>query len=444
MTRVALVLLSVCLLLSGSAVAQETPSVDFDEDGEVGFSDFLIFARGFGNTDQDAGFDARLDLNGNGEVDFQDLILFAQQFGGSTPPEDADKEPFDPARIYIADFFGDRVYVLDGDTNMFNPGLSVSVRQPRSVTYSYLNRRFYVAGLDSFYALTESSEIDYQLPLQVPAESPGDPPIPLGGFRMALSPDHRLGYLAGEFAGVVEVIHLKNAESVARIGLSHPPKGIAISPDGGRIYVGHTTGPLISVVDGPGQAFADSILLDGWGSGRVAISPDGDRIYTATTLGGDDPSVQIVSIDPETKAVLNALEVAQDTTTIVYDIQASRDGEKLFATVRREFLSTTHPLGKTFAGYFWTIDRTTLRKTSEIEIMGEATSFAVSRDGKTVYAIVNQDPLLGFEFWIVVLDLEDNVNLGGAHRFFLPTDIKVYGGKAALGGSYVAPEIAIF
>ena len=89
MARAAVVLFSVCLLLSGSAVAQETPTVDFDEDGEVGFSDFILFARGFGKTDQDAGFDARLDLNDNGEVDFQDFILFAQQFGGSTPPADA-------------------------------------------------------------------------------------------------------------------------------------------------------------------------------------------------------------------------------------------------------------------------------------------------------------------------------------------------------------------
>ena len=443
MIKAAFVVFGVCLLLNSSATAQESSPVDFNGDGEVNFADFIAFARGFGKTDQDADFDARLDLNNNGEVDFQDFVLFARQFGGSSPSGGGDEEPFDPRRIYVADFFGDRVFVLDGDTNMFNPGLSVAVRQPRSVTYSYRNRRFYVAGQDSFYALTESSEIDYRLPLQEPPESPGDPPAPLGGFRMVLSPDHQLGYVAGEFAGVVEVIHLKNAEAIARIPLAHPPKGIAISPDGGKVFVAHTTGPWISVIDGPGQALVDSIRLDGWGNGRVAVSPEGDRIYTATTFGDPDPSVQIVSIDPETKEVVDMLEVAADSTTVVWDVQASRDGHKLFATVRREFLAPDEPLGKAFAGYFWTIDAATFERTSEIQIRGEAVSFSVSRDGKTAYAIVNETPFVALNFWIFVIDLENEEVLGRIFGFLFPTDVKVYGAKPALGRT-VVPEITIF
>ena len=115
MVRFALVLFCVCFAMNGNAAAQETTPADFDGDGEVNFSDFLIFARGFGRTDQDADFDARLDLNDSGAVDFQDFLLFARQFGGSTPPEDADREPFDPARIYVADFWADRVFVLDAN-----------------------------------------------------------------------------------------------------------------------------------------------------------------------------------------------------------------------------------------------------------------------------------------------------------------------------------------
>ena len=418
MIKAAFVVFGVCLLLNSSATAQESSPVDFNGDGEVNFADFIAFARGFGKTDQDADFDARLDLNNNGEVDFQDFVLFARQFGGSSPSGGGDEEPFDPPRIYIADFFGDSVFVLDGDTNMLNPGLSVAVRQPRSVTYSYRNKRFYVAGLDSFYALTESSDIDYQLPLQEPPGSPGGSPVARGGFRMALSPDHRLAYVTEDAVWQVEVIDLKSAESVALIPLSLQPSGIAISPDGEAIYVAHSGDPWISVIDGPGQALADSIRLDGWGGGRVAVSPEGGRIYTAITFGDPDPSVQIVSIDPETKEVVDMLEVAADSTTIVREIKASRDGRNLYATVRRELLAPAEPFDKAIAGSFWTIDRATFEKTSEIQITGEAVSFAVSRDGKTVYAIVNETPLTASTFWIFIIDLE-NEAVPGAY-FWLP------------------------
>ena len=55
------------------AAAKANP--DFDDDGEVGFSDFFLFAEAFG------GSDPRFDLDGSGEVDFNDFFLFAEHFG---------------------------------------------------------------------------------------------------------------------------------------------------------------------------------------------------------------------------------------------------------------------------------------------------------------------------------------------------------------------------
>lgn len=442
MVRLALVLLGVCLAMNGSAAAQETSPADFDGDGEVGFADFIIFARGFGSADQDPDFDARLDLNDNGAVDFQDFILFARQFGGSKPPDDADTEPFDPPRIYIVDTWADRIFVVDAQSNFYDPGLSVALSQPRSVAYSFLNRRFYVSCVDSFFALTEDSEIDFRLPLLDPPESPDSRGSARGGFRMALSPDHRHAYVTEEVASQVEVIDLKSAESVALIPLSIQPGGIAMSPDGDAVYVGHSKHPWISVIDGRAQSLADSIRLDGWGNGRVAVSSEGERIFTATTVGGDDPSVQIVSIDTETKEVVNALEVAPDSTTLVYDLQTSRDRQTLYATVRLQFLDTNHPLGVVFVGYFWTMDAATLVKTGEIRIEGQAVNFGVSRDDKTAYVAVLD--LLSGSYGLKILDLETNAVLGDVPVTFLtPFRVRVYGGKAALG-QIAVPEISVF
>ncbi len=54
---------------------------DFDEDGSVGFSDFLLFARHYGLNRNDAGFDGLYDLNSDDEIGFQDFVLFATDFG---------------------------------------------------------------------------------------------------------------------------------------------------------------------------------------------------------------------------------------------------------------------------------------------------------------------------------------------------------------------------
>jgi hypothetical protein len=60
-----------------SGTAELSP--DFDGDGQVGFSDFLLFAAHFGKTGTE--FDARYDLDSNGAVAFGDFIIFASKFG---------------------------------------------------------------------------------------------------------------------------------------------------------------------------------------------------------------------------------------------------------------------------------------------------------------------------------------------------------------------------
>ena len=54
---------------------------DFDGDRSVDFSDFVIFASGFGKQQGHTGFDARLDLDGDRIVGFGDFVIFAKAFG---------------------------------------------------------------------------------------------------------------------------------------------------------------------------------------------------------------------------------------------------------------------------------------------------------------------------------------------------------------------------
>ena len=66
-------------LISGTGVS--VPNLDFDRDGAVGFTDFLLFSSSFGLSEGDAGFDAKYDLDGNGMVGFSDFLIFVEGFG---------------------------------------------------------------------------------------------------------------------------------------------------------------------------------------------------------------------------------------------------------------------------------------------------------------------------------------------------------------------------
>ncbi len=58
-----------------------SPSPDFDGNGTVGVSDFLLFVDQFGLSQGDAGYDARFDLDGNGIIGISDFLLFVDAFG---------------------------------------------------------------------------------------------------------------------------------------------------------------------------------------------------------------------------------------------------------------------------------------------------------------------------------------------------------------------------
>ena len=58
------------------------PSSDFDGNGIVGISDFLLFAEAFGAREGQAQYDEKYDLDGNGEIGIPDFLIFVESFGG--------------------------------------------------------------------------------------------------------------------------------------------------------------------------------------------------------------------------------------------------------------------------------------------------------------------------------------------------------------------------
>ena len=77
------------LLTDGTAISGvdvvciKKKTTDFDDDGDVGFKDFIAFARQFGRKRLEMDYDERFDLDDDGEVTFLDFLAFVQAYAAS-------------------------------------------------------------------------------------------------------------------------------------------------------------------------------------------------------------------------------------------------------------------------------------------------------------------------------------------------------------------------
>ncbi len=423
-TTIAFVL--IFLLSQGNPVHSQEREGDFDGDGKVGFLDFVEFAVGFDKAEGDPGFDARLDLDASGKVDFFDFIRFTEAFAQDNPPP----EP-DPVRIllYIADLVGNKVDVLDTETNLLDPARQILVSQPRGLAFSSQNGRVYIASVDTFHAVFQSGSIDYSIPLLDPPAEPGGNPVSRAGYKVALSQDHKFAYITEEVAGQVEVIDLTSAQSVTQIPVGPTPVGIVASSDGQEIYVGHA-GSSISVIDGVQHVFKDSIAVGEVATRRLAISPDGSRIYSATRGAS---GIQLIAVDPIARAVVDSLIVGEptDLDVSVSDLAVSEETGFLHATIQRLAPLPSDLVTFQFVGELLIVDGESFQEIGNVEIGEIVANLGVTPDGRTAYVGAVESVVLDPIQQVFIVDLENREKIGSLRGFELPADLKPRAEKPA-------------
>ena len=418
------------LLATAFLAAQETDPADFNGDGVVDFSDFLLFAQGYGKSAGQADFNAKLDLNSDGTIDFDDFLRFVNAFGGSSgmtdpPPDDG------PLLLYIADFIGNKVDVFNTETNLLYLGHRLLVDQPRSIAVSKTNEQIYVAAINTFHAFDEDGSPAFQL-------------ISRGGYRVVLSPDHQFAYLTEEAGATVEVIDLLAGQSIALIDMPPDPRGIVISPDGARLYVGHGDGTdAISVIDTGIPALIDSIAV-GQAVNRLALSPDGQTLYLNSQFTG-----RLLKVDTRTKAIADSLSLGQatDLDVRIYDVALSADGTRLAASLSRTLLgfdALGNPTPVRWGGIA-VVDTRTWTQTAEIFLGALVTNIGMAPDGKTLYvAGLENFGNAGFgNFQIFVVDLENEAALGTIRGFEVPVAFSFNASKPAMP-VFHSPELIVF
>ncbi len=435
--------LSLTLLLAAPLLdAQETKSADFDGNGTVDFTDFLTFVQGFGKSAGQADFNEKLDLDGNGTIDFSDFLLFVSAFGGSSSPTTPPAEP-EPRFLYISDLIGS-IQVIDTSTNLLDPSRMLAVSFPRGIAFSNINKRLYVAATDTFHAFTEDGTPEFQLSLEMPI-APGEPFIGRGGFRIVLSPNHQFAYVTEESGAAVEVFDVLAGQSLDIVNVPPTPSGIAISPDGARLYVGHGSATnAVSVIDTGIPALIDSISV-GQTVSRLAVSPDGQTLYLNNTRAG-----RVLKVNTSTKAIADSLSLGQanDLGIEIRDIALSADGTRLVASLSRLFLGFD-ALGNSvlaFWGGIVVIDTQTWEQTAEIFVGESVASIGLTPDGKTVY-VAGVERLDAFattgNLQVFIVDLENNRTLGTIRGFSLPIAFSFGASKPAIP-RLQSPELIIF
>ena len=79
----------------------------------------------------------------------------------------------------------------------------------------------------------------------------------------------------------VSVIHTATNAVVATVLVGTKPVGVAITPDGTKVYVANLGSNTVSVIARPGNLVATTVMV-GSGPDAIAVTPDGLHAYVAT------------------------------------------------------------------------------------------------------------------------------------------------------------------
>ena len=133
----------------------------------------------------------------------------------------------------------------------------------------------------------------YDIPLTTPIAAP-EPPVKnaLGTARVgtfptgiAVSPDGNRVYVVNSGDDSVSVIDAENGTAALTIAVGHAPYGIALTADGRKAYVANASGNSVSVIDTQTQTVTATIAVGAKPYG-VATDPDGDRVYVTNQADG--------------------------------------------------------------------------------------------------------------------------------------------------------------
>ncbi|MGI9164569.1 MAG: beta-propeller fold lactonase family protein [Mycobacterium sp.] len=204
-------------------------------------------------------------------------------------------------------------------------------------------------------------------------------PISYNLHGIAVSPDGSRLYVAnsadtGEGHSTVLVIDTATNATIHTIAAGVTPQSVVLSPDGSRLYVTDwaeasnaifpTTNGAVSVIDTAANAMIGRVEV-GHGPSAIAVSPDGTTLYVANET---DATVSVIDI--ATNAVTHTVAVGR----MPLGVAASPDGKHVYVVGYGVKTVTV-------------IDTATAVVSSTIPVPYSAGGVVVSPDGNRLYVI---------------------------------------------------------
>jgi YVTN family beta-propeller protein len=237
---------------------------------------------------------------------------------------------------YITNYSSNTVSGIDTATNTVIATVPVG-RAPYGVAVTPDGSRVYVTNnVDSSVSvIATATNMVIGSPIPVG-------PSPLG---VAVTPDGSRAYVANIESDTVTVINTTtNTVVPPPIPVGPRPVGVAVTPDGSKVYVGNlgnfdpSCGPVpckpgtLSVISTVSNTVIKTIPVGSLPQG-VAVTPDGSRVYVAGYLASDVGAVWV--IDTATDTVITLVTVGNNPRGVA----VSPEGSKVYVSISASFFS---------------------------------------------------------------------------------------------------------
>jgi len=231
------------------------------------------------------------------------------------------------------------------------------------------------------------------------------PGVPGG---LAVTPDGSRIYVVQKAAGSLAVIDSGSNQMIATIPVGQSPERVAISPDGRFAYVTNVQNGTVSVIDTAMNTVVNTIFTDSapW---AVAFSSDGRWAYVTLfdevgSFGGPQHENALAVIDTATQSISKKIPLLT--------------GNSMAASPTRHELYT---VGSAFG--LAIVDTATNELAGQVPLdSGQQEAVAVSPDGETIYVVElgnvdigHEDPRMNAPATVYVISAEQRAVIATAH-----------------------------
>src|SRR5574341_1501040 len=307
----------------------------------------------------------------------------------------------DGSKLYASDSFNNTVSVMNLSINEVIAILDVG-NGPSSIAITPDGSKAYVnnSGSDNKPGNT-ISVIDVTTDNIVSTVNLEVGSVPSRPNGLAITPDGSRVYVTGVTLGVGNVLVIDVEKSVinptnaviATIGVGLIPTNIAITPDGSKVYVANSgsdtiPGNTVSVIDveqsvmDPANAVIANVTV-GNKPGVIAISPNGSRVYVANL---NSNTVSVIDVEESVLDPSNAViaTVSENVLPTPIFIAITGDNSKLYVA---NFGTPSTPGEKVSV-----IDITTNRVINTVEVEPNPIAVLIAPDNSRVY-VANADTI---------------------------------------------------